>query len=246
MNEVVQGGLKRLDVGDPANQQRLEQLFRYAQVGRCVNGVTHDINNHLGAAMAYAELALMDEGITEETQQTIEKVITAIDKCGKLVSTLTGVARPMSDNTNMIDLNTLVRGVLLLRDYAFRVAKIEFITDLSEGLPSAIADGPKVQLALLYILFNIEECFVSTQTKGSVAVRSYRDGNGLFIELKASDDAIPADIAAVMFESYTTSKDGYNVGLGLALARSMMQSQGGDVIYDPARGFVMRLPVPGT
>jgi two-component system C4-dicarboxylate transport sensor histidine kinase DctB len=246
MNEVIQGGLKRLDVGDPENQLRLEQVFRYAQVGRCVNGVTHDINNHLGAAMAYAELALMDEGIGEETQQTIEKVITAIDKCGKLVNLLTGVARPMSNNTNMIDLNVLVRGVLLLRDYAFRVAKIEFTTELSEGLPSAIADGPKVQLALLYILFNIEEYFVAAQTKGSVVVRSYRDENGLFVEIKNSGDAIPADMVTAMFESYTTSKDGNNMGMGLALARNMMQTQNGDVTYDAAHGFLMRLPVPGT
>lgn len=246
MNENVQGGLTRLDFGDPENRERLEHVFRYAQVGRCVNGVTHDINNHLGAAMAYAELALMDEGVSEETQQTLEKVLTAIDKCGKLVSTLTGVARPMSDNTNMVDLNTLVSGVLLLREYAFRVAKVEVTAALAEGLPSAVADGPKVQLALLYILLNVEEYFVSTQTKGTVAVRSYREGNGLFVEIKHSGDTIPENITATMFEPYTTNKTANNLGMGLALARSMVRTQNGDLTYEPDRGFVLRLPVPGT
>ncbi len=246
MNENVQGGLTHLDLGDPENRERLEHVFRYAQVGRCVNGVTHDINNHLGAAMAYAELALMDEGVSEETQQTLEKVLTAIDKCGKLVSTLTGVARPMSDNTNMVDLNTLVRGVLLLREYAFRVAKVEVATDLGESLPSAVADGPKVQLALLYILLNVEEYFVSTQTKGTVAVTSYREGNGLFVEIKQNGDTIPENITAAMFEPCTTNKTDNNLGMGLALARKMIQTQNGDLNYDPERGFVLRLPVPGT
>jgi C4-dicarboxylate-specific signal transduction histidine kinase len=246
MNENVQGGLTHLDFGDPENRERLEHVFRYAQVGRCVNGVTHDINNHLGAAMAYAELALMDEGVSEETQQTLEKVLTAIDKCGKLVSTLTGVARPMSDNTNMVDLNTLVRGVLLLREYAFRVAKVEVTATLAESLPSAVADGPKVQLALLYILLNVEEYFVSTQTKGTVAVRSYREGNGLFVEIKHSGDTIPENITATMFEPYTTNKTNNNLGMGLALARSMVRTQNGDLTYGPDHGFVLRLPVPGT
>ena len=47
-----------MDSFDPDSEQckaRLVQLHRYAQVGKCVNGVTHDINNLLGAAMAYAE-----------------------------------------------------------------------------------------------------------------------------------------------------------------------------------------------
>jgi len=246
MNEAMQGGLTRLDVGDPANRERLEQLFRYAQVGRCVNGVTHDINNHLGAAMAYAELALMDEGINEETQQTLEKVLTAIDKCGKLVSTLTAVARPMSDNTNMIDLNALIRGVLLLRDYAFRVAKIEIAPELAESMPSAIADGPKIQLAMLYIFLNIEEHFAQIQSKGAVAIHSYRDGNGLFIEIKNSGERIPEAAAAAMFEPYTTSKQALNLGMGLALARKMLQTQNGDITYDAEHGFVLRLPVPET
>lgn len=245
MNEAMQGGLTRLDVGDPENHERLEQIFRYAQVGRCVNGVTHDINNHLGAAMAYAELALMDEGVNEETQQTLEKVITAIDKCGKLVSTLTAVARPMTDNTNMVDLNSLVRGVLLLRDYAFRVAKIEMAADLTEGMPSAIADGPKIQLALLYIFLNIEEHVIQNQITGAVSIRSYRDDTGLFIEIKDSGESIPEDVAAAMFEPYTTSKQTSNLGMGLALARKMLQTQNGDISYDAERGFVMRVPVPG-
>ena len=246
MNENVQGGLTHFDFGDPVNRERLEHIFRYAQVGRCVNGVTHDINNHLGAAMAYAELALMDDGVNEETQQTIEKIITAVDKCAKLVSTLTGVARPLSDNTNMVDLNTLVRGVLLLRDYAFRVAKIEVTCDLADNLPSAVADGPKIQLALLYLMLNAEECIQDAQVKGAISIRSYRDANGLFVEVKNNGGSIPESIAAEVFELHTSSKQNDSIGMGLALARTMAQTQNGDLTYDAARGFVLCLPVPGT
>ncbi|HDP34479.1 MAG TPA: hypothetical protein ENN29_05150 [Candidatus Hydrogenedentes bacterium] len=246
MNEQVQGGLTKLDFGDPANNLRLQHIFRYAQVGRCVNGVTHDINNHLGAAMAYAELALMDSEVAQETQEQIEKIITAIDKCGKLVSTLTGVARPLGNNANMIDMNGLIRGVLMLRDYAFRVAKIEITTELSPDLPSPVADAPRLQLALLYVLLNIEERFAETQTKGAIAIRSYRDSNGIFVEIKSNDTPIPEEIRTVMFEPFTTSKTDCNAGMGLSLARALVQEQNGDLSYDPERGFVLRLPVAGT
>lgn len=246
MNENAAGGLTHLDFGDPVNQQRLEHIFRYAQVGRCVNGVTHDINNHLGAAMAYSELVLMDESVSEEMQQMVEKIIAAIDKCGKLVSTLTGVARPLSNSANMIDLNSVVHGVLLLRDYAFRLLKVEVTTSLAPNLPSPVADGPKLQLALLYILLNIEEYFSDTQTKGAVSIRSYRDGDGLFVEINSHEVSIADEVCATMFDLYATSKGNANVGMGLALARAMLQEQNGDLSYSKNCGFVIRLPVPGT
>ena len=246
MNENIQGGLVSLDLGDSANQERLQHLFRYAQVGRCVNGVAHDINNHLGAAMAYSELVLMEDGVSEDAQQMVEKILTAVDKCGKLVSTLTGVARPLGNSANMVDLNALLRGVLLLRDYAFRAAKIEVTTDFADDLPSTVGDGPKLQLAVLYLLLNVEEYFQDTQEEKKLSIRSYRDDSGLFIEVKNSGAEIPSAVAADMFSLYTSSKQEQNLGMGLARARSLVQEQQGDITYEGERGFLLRLPMFGA
>ncbi len=243
MNEKTPDGLMQLDFGDPANEARLQHLFRYAQVGRCVNGVTHDINNHLGAAMAYAELSLMDSEVAEETQEQIEKIITAIDKCGKLVSTLTGIARPLVDNANMIDVNGVIRGVLMLRDYAFRVAKTEVTADLAENLPSPVADSPKLQLALLYIIFNVEEHLAEKGTPGKIAIRSFRDGDNILITVKDDGEPIPEAIQRSMFEPYVTSKAEESAGMGLSLARKMVAGQQGELRYDAQNGFVLQLPV---
>ncbi len=237
------GGLQRLDFGDTSNGARLQHLFRYAQVGRCVNGVAHDVNNHLGAAMAYAELALMEPDLGQETQEHMEKIIAAIDKCGRLVTTLTDVARPLKTNENMVDMNRLVCDVLLLREYAFRAAKIQVSTDLAPNLPSLLADGPKVQLALLYILTNMEEYFAQTEGAGAIAIRSYRNGEHVCVELKSNGAPIPDAIRETMFESYTTSKSEENAGMGLALALEMVQEHQGDLAYDPDRGFLLQLPI---
>ena len=45
-----------LDPQSPEFLARLSRVYRYAQLGRCVNGVTHELNNHHGAVLAYAEL----------------------------------------------------------------------------------------------------------------------------------------------------------------------------------------------
>ncbi len=246
MNDNTSSGLTRLKPGDAASQARLQHIFRYAQVGRCVNGVAHDINNHLGAAMAYAELALMDAALTEDAQEQMENIIKAVDKCGKLVSTLTGIARPLVNNNNMIDVNCVIRGALMLRDYAFRAARIEVTTELAPNLPSPEADGPRLHLALLYILLNMEEHFHETQTQGGISIRSYHDGDGVYIEVKNSGGPVPEAARAPMFEPFTTSKEECNMGMGLFLARQMMQEQNGDLSYDPEHGFVLKIPVAGV
>ena len=39
------------------------RLFRASQVGSCVSSVTHDVNNYLGAILAYADLLGMSGNV---------------------------------------------------------------------------------------------------------------------------------------------------------------------------------------
>ena len=60
-----------IDLNSDDARERLTRLFRHAQVGRSVSSVTHDLNNYLGAIMAYAELAGMDKGISADTARML-------------------------------------------------------------------------------------------------------------------------------------------------------------------------------
>ena len=67
--------MDRFDLNSEASRARLMQLHRHAQVGGCVSGIAHDINNLLGAAMAYAELAALDEGVSPDTSRMLEQIV---------------------------------------------------------------------------------------------------------------------------------------------------------------------------
>ena len=65
---------------DDETREKLARLYRYAQVGHCVSSVTHDVNNFLGAVLAYAELVGLEKNQTPEALRMLGEVMSAVRK----------------------------------------------------------------------------------------------------------------------------------------------------------------------
>ncbi len=241
--------LAQINPADADGQQRIEQLFRHAQVGRCVNGVTHDINNYLGAVLAYAEMVQLEREIGPEQQQMLERIIEAVEKSSRLVTALTVIARPETNNVSIADINVLLRDMLLIREYAMRINKIQLNAHYEPSLPSVTVNAPKVQLALLYLLLNSEEALLSETDKvREITVRTIRDGNAVAAIIHNNGAVIPESLRDQMFDVYVTTKEdnAAHIGLGLSLARRIAEQHQGSLAYDPGCGFTLRLPLAQT
>ncbi len=234
--------LQRYELGGPEGLDRFAGLFRYAQVGRCVNGAAHEINNHLTAMMAYADLVQMDSGIADDARQMVERIIDAAEKCSELVSSLNAVARKDWDLHNQIDLRKVVGDALRLREHALKHEKISVEFDCPAEAVRLVGDGPKLQMAVVHLLLNAEEALEAATVK-ELRVRLCREGREARITVWNSGAAIdPADCGA-LFEPFMTDKYGVHVGFGLAAVRRAAAYHGGSVAYDPETGFVLALPL---
>lgn len=243
MNEEMQSSATVLNLADEAGRERVNRLFRYAQVGHCVNGVAHDINNALGAAFAYAELVQMEGPLSAEQQAMLDKIMQSVEKCSKMVSAITAIARPPSDRTSMIEIKQLIRDVVLLREYALLNAQIKLRLEVDDPLPSLEANAPQLQLALLYLMLNAEEALHDAAEPKTLGLRGRRGDAALVIELWTSAPPVHESLSRDMFEPYHTTKADDHIGLGLPLARDVIQRHGGTLAYFPERGFVVELPL---
>jgi len=228
-------------LGSPEVRDRLIRLFRYGQVGRCVSSVTHDINNLLGAIQAYAELVEMDEALSSESRRMLGQAGEAARNCGALIRSLTAVARKERPDVDFVDLAPLVDAAVALKQYDLQMARVHVERVADDEIPLLAADRPHLAMATIYLLMNALEAVEGTDDR-RVAVR-VRNGDGAArIEVWDSGPPVPEGDRERIFEPFYTTKHGEHVGLGLTIARETARRHRGDVTYDPAQGFVLRLP----
>ncbi len=226
----------------------LVNVYRFAQVGRAVNGVTHDVNNHLGAVLAYSELVALEDQIDDDGRHMLGEVVNGIKRASRLMSILTGIARKDRGQVSIADPESLLRQLLELYDYNLKLARLRVEDSIAPGLPQLIGHRARLQLALLYLLQNAEEAAMQTEER-RIAISAQASkatagrAAGVRIALWNSGTPIDTHEQAHMFEPFTTTKGEGHLGLGLALARHTFEAHHGTLEYDPDSGFVVWLPL---
>lgn len=229
---------------DGAIQARLEELVRFAQVGSIVNGVTHDINNFLGAMMAYAEMISLDEGISEQSRSMLEDIIGSVRRSSQLLGQLTAIARPDLKSTAIIAPGALLQQAIELRNYSFKVEQIAVVQAVDRDLPSICGESARLQLCLDYLLSNAFEAVAGrTEQPRKIWIAAHRHENGIRIIFWNSNLPLGSEqINEKIFQPFYTTKTGPHLGLGLPFAKQIAQEHGGELEYVEDTGFILYLP----
>jgi signal transduction histidine kinase len=227
---------------DATQADRLARVCRFSQIGRCVNSVTHDVNNYLGAIMAYAELVAMEPGLSDDAQRMLREITGAVRKSSDLIGNLTDLARRDRRDMRVIEPAALAERVLDLRRYELKVGHIRLETAYGSEVKPFSVDLPKAELALMYLVSNAIEAIEPIEDK-RVRVEVRAENGCVMFGVADSAEAIPAETCDRMFEPGFTTKDGPHLGMGLFVARAIARAHDGDLDYQPETGFRMRIPV---
>ncbi|MFO7975352.1 MAG: HAMP domain-containing sensor histidine kinase [Candidatus Hydrogenedentota bacterium] len=229
---------------DDQMRDKLARLYRYAQVGHCVSSVTHDVNNFLGAILAYAELVKMEENLTPESQRMLAEIMEAVQKSTRLISSLTDIARRERPDIRVVSPREVVEAALDLRRYDLKVAHIEIETDFGNNLWEITVDLPKLQQAFIYLLSNAVEALEEARDR-RLKVSVLADDDWVQFGFWNSGREIDEAVCRRMFEPFFTTKGDDHLGLGLWAARSNLRLHNGDVRYERDDGFLVVLPREG-
>ncbi len=222
-------------------RRAVERLFRYGQVGRCVNALAHDMNNCMGAALAYLELVSFEADLSPNGKRMVAEAVNTIKDGSHLMRTFTGIARKDRPRFTLLDFGKVVQGAVEIRKYDIKVARIELDIEIAQGVPSIFADGPKLTTALVYLLLNAEEA-LEGRDEPRIHVAMEDSGADLQVYVWNSGPVIPEQERGRIFEPFYTTKQGLHVGLGLTFARTIAEAHKGSLIYDPESGFKLRIP----
>lgn len=233
---------RRADAVIRTQQERLLESEILATVGEMGSAVAHGIRNPLAAIRSSAELAL--EGPPELARETAQDIIAESDRLEAWVRNLLSYARPIAGAHEAVALPALVDGAI---DHFARELEKRAISrrcTLARDLPPAKGNTFLLGQVLHSLIANAVEAI---EKGGSIEIAGNAVPGQRRVELTIRDSGpgmTPDQLKRVFTPFYTTKAKG--LGVGLALAKRIVERFGGCISIDsaPGRGTAVCLSMP--
>jgi signal transduction histidine kinase len=241
---IVRAGQRTVRLAVAANRDRRALAAVMDQKSAFMRGISHDLQNPLGAALGNVDLML--EGVTKPTEQreALLRIRRLTRRASDTVSSLLAVARSDTGDirlaTTAIDLCALARAAV--DDQSFTVVSKEQTVELhAETECRAVGDAARVRHIVDNLLSNANKY---TPRGGHIRVgvgyrmRDARRWAALTVE--DSGPGIPPEWRERVFEEYArvpASRDlAPGFGIGLAVSRRVARMLGGDLSVETEDG----------
>jgi len=226
-------------------QEQLRHADRLATIGQIGAGLAHELNEPLANILGFAQLVTKDQGLTNQTRQDIEKIISATLHAREVITKLLTFARETTPEKTQVNLNILIEDGLYFLQSRCTKAGIDLSRNLSEELPLITADRAQ----LLQVLTNLVVNSVQAMPKGGhlTVSTSCADGHVL-LTVEDTGTGMSDEVTKKIFNPFFTTKDvDQGTGLGLSVVHGIVTSHRGTIEVESELGqgtkFVIRLPV---
>lgn len=214
---------------------RIDAALRHEQ--RFSAEMAHELRTPLSGVRAEAELALRTPGLPVAARQSLESVLAACDRMASSIETLLMSARaPHARGSS--DPAVAIGDVVAALRPAAAAAGVEITVRPAERVLRVGADHEQVAQALAPLLDN-----AISHATSAVVVSSADAGGQVTIAVQDDGAGLASDEREAVFQPGRSTSGG--AGLGLALARRLARSCGGDVVAaasEQGARFELRLP----
>jgi signal transduction histidine kinase len=221
---------------------------RAAYRGVLASGLAHEIRNPLNAMnmnlqMLEEELQAVPALGSEDWSDLLNSTKSEIKRLERLVNNFLQYARPPRPKFEPRDLSALAKEIAVFLQADFRGHGVELKTELEPLLPSVDVDESQLKQALMNILVNARQ----VMKEGGTVVLRTRPGPGgeAILEIEDEGPGIPPEVAEKIFEPFFSNRGG-GTGLGLPIARQIVENHGGRIEVEgrPVKGTTFRIHLP--
>lgn len=237
-----------------STQRQLYQAEKLASVGQLAAGMAHEINNPLGfiksnlnSADGYVAKvgrfgALLSAGQDaallrsawqhEQMDQLLEDFSALLRECNDGVVRVANIVAALKDFSSVdraeetdVDINALIENTCRVAAGEFGM-RIALVHDFGE-LPALRCHSARLGQVFLSMLLNAVQAIPG---RGEIRIATASDGREIQVRISDTGKGIPEAVQTRMFDPFYTTRDvGQGTGLGLTMARDVVQAHGGRI-----------------
>jgi two-component system sensor kinase FixL len=230
------------------HRERLERMDRISLAGEMASGIAHEVNQPLSAIANYSRALLhmfdVENIESEDIRNTVEKIRSQSHRAGEIVRRMRDFVSKHSTDPRPSSINATVHEVLSFAELSSRGRKVKVDLDLAAGLPRVLFDRVQLQQVILNLVNNaVEASHVDEQIR--IGVRSFVEGPSVMLHVVDHGSGIDEVTETRLFEPFFSSKR-HGTGMGLAISRSIVESQGGTIgfLRNPDGGVTFYVQLP--
>ena len=224
-------------------QSRLVQSARLAAIGELAAGVAHELNNPLTSVLGFSELALHGLEPDHRCRADLSVVVGEARRARGIVLNLLDFARPVQPQRLPTDLNESLQQTLALVSTRLKRDGIQVERDLDPALDPILLDASQMKQVFLNLITNASQAMPDG---GTLTVRTWREGDRVFVSIGDTGSGIDPETRARIFEPFFTTKP-RGTGLGLSVSLGLVHNHGGQIELESRQGegstFTVCLPL---
>lgn len=213
--------------------QRREREGRLLTMNAVAAAMAHEVKQPLGTIVANAGAGI---ALVQRAPYSLERVSNLFGlieedghRAAEVVDSIRAMFQDRSSDRVHLDINEIIGETLALVAGELLAWRVALELTLDDQIPRLPVDRLQMKHVLLNLLVNAIEAMSSVGDRPRVLrVRSVRNDAGVLVTVEDSGSGIaPAD-AERIFDAFFTTKP-HGTGMGLSLARSIIESHGGRI-----------------
>jgi PAS domain S-box-containing protein len=229
----------------------LARVGRVTLMGELAASLAHEINNPIGAIVTNANAGqrLLASGKieTEELKDLLADIVADGHRAREVIQGIRNMVRKGKARRALIQIGDTIRELLRIVHADAIGREIEVTAEVDSDTGQVWGDPVQLLQVLLNLTINSFEAMTALPSNARrLAIHAGRDGNGdILVSVRDSGPGFPAGIVEQLFEPFFSTKS-EGTGMGLAIARSIVEAHGGSLsgenCDDGGACFTVRLP----